>query len=137
MDGFEFLKWLRSEKSKTILILYSGKSDFENEFVKENYMREPKDVAAIVRAKIDDIIPREDRKGVIFRRLKEEKSNLNFILENELLENGSLIFQNVYPLFQGLSLKEISVEISKNTPKGNEFKENLIQLSISHMIDLN
>lgn len=137
LDGFEFLRWLRNEKTKTILILYSGKSDFENEFVKDNYSREPKEVASIIRAKIDDIIPREDRKGVIFKKLQEEKSNLEFILENELYTNGDLIFQSVYPHFKGLKLKDIANEISKSTTKGNLFKEHLIELSVAHMIDLN
>ncbi|AUD07093.1 response regulator [Spirosoma pollinicola] len=137
LDGFKLLIWLRGQKKKSKLVLYSGHGEFESEFVKDNFSRTPAEIKKLIITNIEEIIPRDDRKGVIFRILKDEKFNLDSTLIHELFKYSDLTFHSTYPDFEGMSLGDIAKEIEAETAKGFYFKENLIQLAVSHMIDLN
>lgn len=137
LDGFELLHWIRTVRKKTRLVLYSGQGEFETDFVRTHFSRTPAEIRKVISAKIDEIIPRDDRKGVMFRILRDEKYSLDSALQELLFKYSHLEFNNVYPAFAGMNLGDIASEIGKESARGFHFKENLIELSISHMLDLN
>lgn len=85
-----------------------------------------------VKSNISAIISRTKYEEVAKELLM--KPSLILWIENELLKNGSLIFNDGNPNLDGKKLEEIAKHIREQTDEGIYFTKEIIQLSLSNII---
>lgn len=141
LNGFKLIKWAKNQSNgqkykirNAKFVLYSSEKDKSvNAVFSEN------DVGDLVRLKLEDFLDRdrvsEEAANILFKAGRE--STLEQKLISELNKFGNFEFKSVYPKFKGKKIAEIVVEIEKETHHGVGFRDNLIELSVAHMIELN
>jgi hypothetical protein len=141
LDGLELLKWIKNESNskkhrlrRAKYCLYSSEQD---KVVRK--IDTPGKVKSLIKIKIDEFIDREripeELKNMILAPKKAYKYKDGLI---KFLEKyPDLVFNSVYPKFKGKKLSEIAIEIDKDSPNGIKFQEELINLTITHLIELN
>ena len=141
LDGYQILKWLKNVSSserqkirKAIFVLYSSEGD---KLAKD--LNSIKDLSQLIKLKLYDFLKRDNLANDISNILLNENNSFNFSqsLLAELEKYPDFKFRSVYPKFIGKSLKDITNEIDKDSPNGIKFQENLIELTIAHLIELN
>lgn len=141
LTGFILTKWLKNvskaEKKRirnAKFILYSSERE---KSLATTFQEE--DMGDLIRLKIDDFIDRTElaeRLATIINNSLLEV-NLSGKMISELDKFHPLTFKSTYPKFEGKTLKEIIHEIEEETHHGRIFQETIIELAISHMVDLN
>lgn len=141
LTGFKLTKWLKnvskSQKERirnAKFILYS--SEKEKSLV-ATFSED--DMGDLIRLKIEDFIDRTQLADGLANIINNSMSEINLSgkLISELDKFPELKFKNAYPKFEGKSLKEIIHEIENESHHGIRFQEALIELAVSHMIELN
>ena len=141
IDGSKILKWLKNTSRdarvrirKSKFVLYSSQGEKVVEMT--NTVDE---LIKLIRLRLDGFFRREDLARDLTRLLKLENTPYRFIekIINELEAYPDFEFKSVYPAFKGKTLSEIAHEIDVESYHGIRFQDNLIELTFSHMIDLN
>jgi len=141
IDGFKILKWLKGESSsqrkrirKSKLMLYSSEGDRVAE--KTNTVE---DLSRLVRLGLVDFLQRDFLSRDVPGIISSQETPYNFAsrLLKELESYPNFQFQSVYPKFKGKKLSEIAEAIDREESNGLEFQNNLIELTIAHLINLN
>jgi len=141
LDGYKILGWLknvsRNEKHRirrAKFILYS--SEGEKLARKTNSIE---DLSKLIRHRFDDFLKREnlanDLSSILVK--DEEKFDFSKALDTELSRYPDFKFKSVYPKFKGKAIAEIIHEMTKETHHGIKFQQNLVELTIAHLIELN
>lgn len=141
VDGYQLLSWIKNQsKSQKYRLrfaqfcLYSAEQD---KIVEE--LNSPAQIKKLVKLKIDDFIDRNNLANDLFSLFIKPKEKYSYSkhLIDYLEKYPDLIFNSVYPKFNGKSLSEIAHEIDKDLPNGIDFQKNLVELTIAHLVDLN
>lgn len=142
LDGFELIKWLKnvcdSQKKKLRIAKFSLYSSEPEKLLKRKNMTE-KDISKLIKLRLKDFYTREriaEDFGTDILNSTEEL-NLKDKMVSELVKHKGKKFQSVYPKFKGKMLDEIASEIENDTTHGRSFQENIVELTIAHLIDLN
>lgn len=141
LNGFKLVKWLKNvSKSKrqpirhAKFVLYSSE---KGKALQETFSED--EIGTLVRLKLEDFIDRtkvsEDVATILLNSGKEIDLTTKLIQEMEKYK--TLKFRSVYPKFIGKTLEDIIHEIEQDSVHGIGFQENLIELAVSHMIELN
>ncbi len=140
-DGFQLLKWIKNESDaqkhklrKAKFCLYSAEQDK----VVSNF-NTPELVKKLIKLKIDDFIDRSRLAEELMQLfiLQEKKYNFKYHLISYLERFGEERFKSIYPKFENCKLSEIALQIEKDLPNGIEFQKFFVELTISHLIELN
>lgn len=141
LDGFELLKWIKNESEskkyrlrRAKFCLYSAEQDK----VAKTFST-PEQVKKLIKLKIDDFIDRTNIPEEITKLFVAPQKTYYFKehVVNYLEKYGDEVFKSVYPKFKGKTLSEIANEIDKDLPNGIEFQKSLVELTLSHLIELN
>ncbi len=146
IDGVELIRLLNTNKvlSTTPKMLYTGlledKLGTKLKDYKEGKLNKNRllvHLKTLIRVDIKDFVGRENYDRDIIRLISQSES-MELMFQNELSkyseENIKIKYSN--PDFDGLTIEQIIELISENSNKGFEFKKNLIELTIAHLIDL-
>ena len=91
----------------------------------------------LTRLHIEDFVAREQYAQKVVDILSKEQQSLHSIIEEKLLEQGDLVFQQGYSPFSGMTLQQVAREIQQGTPRGHEFLREIIELAIAQAITIN
>jgi hypothetical protein len=142
LNGFKLVKWLKNYSNnerrfkirKANFSLYSSERD---KLIKTTLSEE--EISQLIKLKIEDFYERTritiEFGSLIIRRVSE--IDLKGKLISELEQYKEMKFKNTYPFFKDYTLEKISTEIEDETHHGIQFQNTLIELAISHMINLN
>lgn len=141
LNGFKLVKWLKnvSKNEKHPIrhakfVLYSSE---KGKALTDTFSED--DMGDLIRLKLEDFIDRtkvsEDVANILLNAGKE--INLTLKLIQEMDKYKDLKFRSVYPKFIDKTLAEVIHEIEQDSVHGIGFQETLIELAISHMIELN
>ena len=141
LDGYELLRRIKrdseSQKYKfrrAKFCLYTADQD---NVVK--IFDTPNKIKELIKLKFEDFIKRENIPTELTELFTETEKTYSF--KNHIIpyleKYGTEQFKSVYPKFKHKSLAEIAHEIDKDLPNGLLFQKYLIELTISHLIDLN
>ncbi len=142
LNGFKLIKWLKNvskneRKFKIRHARYSLYSSEKDKSIKDAFSED--EMGYLVKLKLEDFYDRtkisEELGSAIINNEREVSLKRKFI--SELDRYKEMKFQSVYPKFKGLTLNEIANEIEDDTYHGRAFQEVLVELTISHMINLN
>ena len=141
IDGFKLIKWFKNVSSsqkkrvrRAHFYLYSAKGDSIVE-----KLDDIDKIKGLVRLKLSGILDRNslaDELAIEIKKREETFAFLNTVLK-ELDKYSDFEFESVYPKFKGKKLNEIANEIDQDLPNGIGFQQNLVELTIAHMINLN
>lgn len=143
VNGIDVLKKIHSLRPKAKYMIYSSSLDNVAKKVVEEYevdkdqrklLTKIKDFA---RYRIEDFVARDQFNPRVVELLSKEPQSLDSIVEEKLLEQGDLVFQQGYAPFSGKLLKDIVREIQRGTPRGNEYLQEMIELAIAQIITVN
>jgi hypothetical protein len=141
LDGYKVLKWIKNVATSSKLrmrrakfVLYS--SEIDKLIEKTNSVEE---IKKLIQLNLDGFYSRTSLETEIANILIKEDTQFDFTqsLISELEKYPDMKFQSVYPKFSGKSLKYIADEIDRDSTHGIKYQENLIELTIAHLIDLN
>jgi hypothetical protein len=143
VNGLDILKKIHSLRPKARYLVYSSSLDnvarnvveeYESDKDQRKLLTKIKDLA---RYRVEDFVARDQFNQRILDLLSKEPQSLDSIVEEKLLENGDMVFQQGYPPFSGKTLKEIVLEIQRSTQRGNEYLQEIIELAIAQVITVN
>lgn len=141
LDGYKVLKWIKnvaksdgSRLRRAKFVLYS--SEIEKLIEKTNSVDE---IKKLILLKLDGFYSRSSLETDVANILVKENTQFNFsqTLINELEKYSKMKFKSVYPKLSGKTLKEIAHEIDIDSHHGIKFQQNLIELTVAHLIELN
>jgi hypothetical protein len=146
IDGIELIRLLTHNHilSNTPKLLYTGLledklgtklDDFKAGTLHKNRLLVH--LKTLIKVDIKDFVKRENYDKDIIRLISQSES-MELMFQNELSkyskENININYSN--PDFERYTIEQIIELISDNSDKGFEFKKNLIELTIAHLISL-
>jgi hypothetical protein len=143
VDGLDVLKQVHQLRPKTPCMIYSSNLDEVARKIIVEYERDGdrrkllNKIKALAKYSIEDFVARDYYDERVVDILSKKQQSLESMIEEKLLENADLIFQQGYPPFSGKTLWEVALEVQKGTPRGNEFLYEIIELAIAQVITIN
>lgn len=145
LDGIELIRQFEHHKcgKDSMKMLYSGVlkqiiysiiDDYEKDETK-NKEHIYKKLNTLIKVDIKDFSERETYDEAIVNALDKNDEQLEIILKQELLKYKDLTFESGYQRFRGLTLEQIVDKI--DSIQGEDFKRDILELAIAHMIELN
>ena len=141
INGIEVIRIIKNIKPKKRFFLFSGLIDKVVDSIIGDYSKTSdkqrlfKNIKTLINTGISDFVDREDLQieNAIISNLK------NFTWEEELNRtfdsNQHLPFKSGFPPFKNKTLNEIKKEIDDDTIKSQEFKNAILNLVISQIIE--
>lgn len=143
VTGLDVLKAIHGLRKSSQFMLYSSSLDqlansVINDYVKSEDKRQLfQRIKSLAKYKITEFVSRERYDQAILEILSHTPPNLDLILEAKLLEYPDLLFQDIYPAFEGLTPAQVAAEIRRGSHHGQTFKLELIEQAIAYMLKVN
>lgn len=144
VNGLDVISLIREKKKNVPIILYSAKLDFiiknlikdytEGKYDQNNFFKKLKQ---LFRTDIKDFVRRDNYPDTINNILKNPTNELEQVFLQKLREYSDMKFKTCYPKFRGKYLGEIADEIDSDNYHGKEFKTELVEQTVCHLIKLN
>ncbi|MBC8487565.1 MAG: hypothetical protein H8D45_16160 [Bacteroidetes bacterium] len=140
VNGLSIIEFIRTFNQKCPIILYSGNlvkiiADILQGYNGRNPQPLVDKLKKLFRANIADFIDREDYTNDVITLLKE--TPLEMIIADKLMEYADYEFKSGYLAFKGMKLGQIAKALRNNAPQAGEFKQEIIEQAIAHLIALN
>lgn len=146
IDGIELIRQFNhlGIRKSSPKILYSGLLRERIQTYCDDYKKEKIDfnelwnkLNTLIKLNIVDFVKRDNYEKDIVNFLSKEEFNSDIFISKELQKFSHLSFQGLYEQFKGMTLGEIAEIIDTDKTRGINFKKEIIEMAISHMIELN
>lgn len=145
-DGLKLVQFLKEQKFRgkgLPFILYSSKFEEIEEKLQFSIKEliENKDQLKIYLesyfdTKPEKIIDRTNYDDTVIEYLKKNKTPLSIKLESKLLDYPDNVFKNIFPRFEGKTLRQLAILLNKSGPESDDFESEFLERSIAHFIYL-
>lgn len=152
VTGLDVINIIHGERcGKVETVLYTGNRDKVLDYIIEknsltskegictinDKVNLRKDLKNILLYNIKAFVERDGYDQEVNKILREKALSTEKMIVDKLLEYKEMVFLSGYETFKGKTLGEIANEINSKTEIGREFKSEIIELTLGHMIKLN
>ncbi len=138
LDGYQFLTKFINRANDSRHSIRNAKFMFYTGDVHKLEKVAASDIRRLLRSKIESIVDRSNLPDQMIRIINKIIVDIDpkKMVVSFLEQYKDLQFNSTYTDFKGKKLSEISEQIQDGSDKGSEFLENLINLSMAHLITM-